>query len=132
HLFSDGRKTVVLNHLREGSEGEVSYFRFSPEESLRELFLRLYQEIRLCSLLVEGGPILLQQLIDEGLADEIYLVRSHRRAGKGISGPVLPRNLAFDEITKCGEDWLYFWKAPSSARMRKDFPIFTPSHSYPL
>jgi len=90
HLFSDGLPLLVLNVVKEGQEGNVTYEQlpeqgFHPGGFLQCLYRRGVQ-----SLLVEGGATLLQSFIDEGLWEEVRLITNTRMIiGEGVSAPQL-------------------------------------------
>lgn len=59
-----------------------------------KVFERLAKESGLRSILVEGGAATLQALLDEGLYDEIRIIKGEIPMGDGVTAPVLPANVA--------------------------------------
>lgn len=69
-------------------------------ENLREFLTKLRQE-NITSLMVEGGPTLLNSFIKEGLYDEIRIETSPSMIGKGLKSPCLPTDLQLKEKEFC-------------------------------
>lgn len=73
---------------------------------LPELLSLLYKEYSVTSLMVEGGPRLLQSFLDQGLAQAIRIEVSPLMVGEGVAAPRLPR-LPLPEVCKCGSNPVY-------------------------
>lgn len=79
----------------------------NPQEPLLpQLFADLYQH-KIQSVLVEGGTVLLQSLLDGGLWDEMRVFRSQKTLGSGIKAPPIQGRLASSE--RVGDDELMWW-----------------------
>ena len=63
--------------------------RVVPRRDLEAQMRELYEE-GITSLMVEGGPTLLQSFIDLGLYDDIRIERSEKKLGEGLPSPVFP------------------------------------------
>ncbi len=64
--------------------------RIEAAHDLKALMSRLYSE-GITSLMVEGGPTLLQSFIDLGLYDDVRVERSEKILGRGLPKPVFPK-----------------------------------------
>lgn len=62
--------------------------RIEPRHDLEQQMRDLYKE-GVTSLMVEGGPTLLQSFIDLGLYDDIKIEVSEKILGQGLRGPIL-------------------------------------------
>lgn len=71
----------------------------NPELSLEENMERLYTEEKITSLMVEGGPITLNNFIDASLVDEIRVEYSATVIGSGLPAPAVPAGLRATEVT---------------------------------
>lgn len=60
--------------------------RIAPRHDLEQQMSELYRE-GVTSLMVEGGPTLLQSFIDSGLYDDVRIERSKKILGKGLPSP---------------------------------------------
>lgn len=86
-LLVDGMPTIVYNGVKNGSEGAVEYVKMDardPYSWLEDLYRR-----GVTSVMVEGGPRVLQGLIDAGAWDEARIEVSPRRIGQGVAAPVI-------------------------------------------
>lgn len=73
-LFDKKVKTIVFNNLRHTDEGQIQYYQLSADSSLiHQLVLALHQ-LKIQSVLVEGGARLLQSFVDEGYWDEARVI----------------------------------------------------------
>lgn len=91
HLFTDGNETIVLNLHKNEKIGNVRYYVPSNSlawENVRVMAKCLFDDLGICSILVEGGQNLLQQFIDAKLYDEVHRFVGKMRFGQGISAPV--------------------------------------------
>ncbi len=70
------------------------------DEDLPALMRRLRSE-GVTSLMVEGGPTLLQSFIEAGLYDEIRIESAPLSLGQGLPAPQLPSGLRFISRTPC-------------------------------
>lgn len=84
-LLTDGLPTIVYNGVKNGTEGAVEYVNLDtsdPDSWLTDLYRR-----GVISMMVEGGAVVLQGLIDRGLWDEARVEVSPRRVGQGVAAP---------------------------------------------
>ncbi|MBS1664689.1 MAG: RibD family protein, partial [Bacteroidetes bacterium] len=97
-LFDKSVKTVVFNlerheELGPRREGEQTliYYQLATDSSLvHQLSMALYQ-LKIQSVLVEGGARLLQSFIDEGYWDEARVItNTELQLTGGLAAPVLP------------------------------------------
>jgi diaminohydroxyphosphoribosylaminopyrimidine deaminase/5-amino-6-(5-phosphoribosylamino)uracil reductase len=89
-IFDGVNRTVVFNKLRDEEHVNLRYCRIDPNESLPKQVIRALRELKIQSLLVEGGAQLLQTFIDEGIWDEARIITNPGvTIKKGIAAPVL-------------------------------------------
>lgn len=84
-LLTDGHPTIVYNGVKNGKNGNVEYVKTdtpAPDEWLTDLYRR-----GVTSVMVEGGAVVLQELIDNGLWDEARIETSPRTIGQGVPAP---------------------------------------------
>lgn len=89
HILDGSQPTVCFNFVKEKVEDQVEYIRLDPHEDLSESILNRLQERGVSSVLVEGGTLLIQSLIEKGLWDEARVFRSPKTFGEGIRAPQL-------------------------------------------
>ncbi len=89
-LFTDGHETIVLNSLRNDEVGKLRFYVPSDEqawENMQIMAKGLFQDLGICSILVEGGRGVLQQFIDAKCYDEVHRFVGKMRFGGGIAAP---------------------------------------------
>lgn len=102
NLFDDSQPTLVYNLLKTETTGQTQYVQLNPDELfLPQLLADLYDR-RIQSLLVEGGTMLLNSLINAGLWDEMRVLRNPMMAGRGVVAPRVHGRLTNRELI--GED----------------------------
>jgi diaminohydroxyphosphoribosylaminopyrimidine deaminase/5-amino-6-(5-phosphoribosylamino)uracil reductase len=95
-LFDGTVRTIVFNTVKEAQKGKLSYYRLEREGSLNgggslvvQLVNALY-ELKILSVLVEGGASLLQSFIDEGYWDEARVITNNElEIPDGLAAPIL-------------------------------------------
>lgn len=91
-LLGDGGKTIIFNELKNSDEGDLHYWKLTGNASILQEILSVLFKRGIQSVLVEGGTLLLQSFIDEGLWDEARvitnngLVISNGRAAPELKG----------------------------------------------
>jgi diaminohydroxyphosphoribosylaminopyrimidine deaminase / 5-amino-6-(5-phosphoribosylamino)uracil reductase len=89
-VFDRKEKTIVFNAVRHEEEENLLYYQVTKDVSLvHQLSNALYQ-LKILSVLVEGGAKLLQSFIDAGYWDEARIVTNEALfVGEGIAAPVM-------------------------------------------
>lgn len=87
NLLADGRPTIIYNGIKSDACGAVEYVKMDTTDALSWL-TDLYRR-GVTSVMVEGGTIVLQALIDQGVWDEARVEVSPRRVGQGVPAPIL-------------------------------------------
>lgn len=91
HLFDQQVRTVVFNTKAHREEGNLLYYQVTHEVDIVPQILHALYQLKVQSLLVEGGARLLQSFIDAGCWDEIRVITNETMAaGAGIAAPQLP------------------------------------------
>lgn len=97
-LFDSTAKTIVFNMLKHGDKGNVVYYQLTNDSStIHQVLLALYQ-LKVQSVIVEGGARLLQSFIDEGCWDETrIIINTQLHAGTGLPAPMIKGRLKNEE-----------------------------------
>ncbi len=73
-IFNKAAKTIVFNSIKQGGEGNLIYYKLNEEKNVvKQIVTALYQ-MKIQSILVEGGSGLLQSFINESLWDEARII----------------------------------------------------------
>ena len=88
-LLDGSLPTVVFNQLKEEEEGVISYKKVNEDDFIKGMLQALY-EMKVQSVLVEGGNKLLQSFIDAGCWDEARVITNNDlQIGEGTNAPAL-------------------------------------------
>jgi len=89
-VFDGQVRTVVFNLMRHEEQGNLQYYQLAGDSSLvHQLAVALYQ-LKISSVLVEGGAAVLQSFIDEGYWDEARIITNETlQIPDGLASPAL-------------------------------------------
>jgi diaminohydroxyphosphoribosylaminopyrimidine deaminase/5-amino-6-(5-phosphoribosylamino)uracil reductase len=89
-LFDGKVRTVVFNRLRHEEGGAVEYYQLATDSSLVQQVSMALTQLKIQSVLVEGGARLLQSFIDEDYWDEARVITNNElRLPGGLPAPEL-------------------------------------------
>lgn len=87
-LFNTDARTIVFNTVKHEEQGHLLYYQVIENTSLLHQLLNALYQLKIQSVLVEGGTRLLQSFIDEGVWDEARIIRNNTLiAGTGLAAP---------------------------------------------
>jgi diaminohydroxyphosphoribosylaminopyrimidine deaminase/5-amino-6-(5-phosphoribosylamino)uracil reductase len=99
-VFNKEVRTVIFNTVKQQEEDNLLYYQLKKEESLLPQLLKALHELKIQSVLVEGGARLLQSLIDAGCWDEARVIRNNQLSiEKGLNSPQLSNAILKQETT---------------------------------
>jgi diaminohydroxyphosphoribosylaminopyrimidine deaminase / 5-amino-6-(5-phosphoribosylamino)uracil reductase len=89
-LFDGMHKTIVFNKLRHSEHLNLLYYQVTDDVSLVYQILNALCQLKIQSVLVEGGTALLQSFVDEGMWDEARVITNEALSvGSGLPAPLL-------------------------------------------
>ncbi len=110
HLFDGSVKTIVYNLWKDEENSNVHFYKAERNSSFNKQILQHLYEIKLQSVIVEGGAQLLQSFIDSGLWDETRVITNNEmKIGEGLAAPVLSNSLLIEK-TNNGSDTIEYFK----------------------
>jgi diaminohydroxyphosphoribosylaminopyrimidine deaminase/5-amino-6-(5-phosphoribosylamino)uracil reductase len=74
HLFDNTVSTIVFNKHKNETDGVISYYKLRSDKNINLQILNALYELKLQSVIVEGGTRLLQSFIDNDYWDEIRII----------------------------------------------------------
>ncbi|MBD0377987.1 MAG: dihydrofolate reductase family protein, partial [Flavisolibacter sp.] len=89
NLFSGAVKTIVFNKWKH-EDGDISYYQVTDDVNLVHQISNALYQLKIQSVMVEGGARLLQSFIDEGWWDEARVITNQSLIiGEGLPAPAL-------------------------------------------
>ena len=113
-LFNRAVRTIVFNKIKHEEEQNLLYYQVTTDVDLVHQIIHALYQLKIQSVLVEGGALLLQSFIEENLWDEVRIITNEDLVmPEGIAAPVFGQALKI-----------------SSQRLLKDrLDVFKPSPS---
>lgn len=110
HLLDGSVNTIIFNRLKNEEQEKIIYCKLTAEEpAVKQILEKLYQ-LKIQSVLVEGGAKLLQSFIDDGYWDETrVMVNDSLVIGKGIAAPSL-KSQQFIQTAHYHTDTISYYK----------------------
>lgn len=108
-LFNDAAKTIVFNNLKDSEEGNIQYYRISKDGNAVEQIVDALYQLKIQSVIAEGGAQLLQGFIDAGLWDEARVIEnSSLKIEKGLNAPQI-KNVLLQKIETIQTDTISYY-----------------------
>lgn len=109
-LFDGTTKTIVYNLWKCEHKEAVDYYKIERDKSIIKQIIQHLYDIKLQSVIVEGGAQLLQSFIDAGLWDEARIITNTAvTIGEGLAAPILNNQLLIEKIIN-GCDTIEYFK----------------------
>ncbi len=113
HLLDGHQATVVFNAQKQEQQENLLYYKISFGEKIVEQLLTALYELKIISVIVEGGSQLLQSFIDAGIWDEARVITNTTLfIGNGLAAPQL-QNQSFVNTILSGTDSISTWQYTS-------------------
>jgi len=100
-IFNDRSRTIIFNTKKHEEAGRVLYYQLNDDRRFIQQMMNALYQLKIQSVLVEGGAKLLQSLIDEGIWDEARIINNEQLIiNNGLTAPVLvnAKEIAADKI----------------------------------
>ncbi len=108
NLFDNSTPTVIFNSIRDEKKGNISLLKIDFKKDVIEQVLQKLYELKIQSLIVEGGKQLLESFMEKGIWDEAHVFIGNKWFKKGIVAPQSPEQLVHYE--KIEDDELFVYK----------------------
>jgi diaminohydroxyphosphoribosylaminopyrimidine deaminase/5-amino-6-(5-phosphoribosylamino)uracil reductase len=97
-IFDQQQRTIIFNTIKHEEEGNVQYYQVTEDVNIVPQILNALYQLKIQSVLVEGGARMLQSFIDEGMWDEARVIESSElRVQSGLPAPQLQNALKTEE-----------------------------------
>ena len=108
-LFDGKIRTIIFTQKASAEKHpSVEYIRLDFTQNILPQIMEVLYNLKVQSLLVEGGSILLQSFIDEDLWDEAYIETSPIYLNEGIRAPKIDEKHKHSTYNYFGRDVLHF------------------------
>ncbi len=113
NLFNNDAPTIIFNTKQHREEGQPRYYQLKTDASMVQQMIHALHQLRITSVIVEGGAQLLQSFIDEELWDEARIITNEQlTVEEGLTAPQLT-NAAQTCEQVIGTDRIVYYKHSS-------------------
>jgi len=103
-IFNDKQRTVIFNALKHEEQKNLVYYQVTDDVSLVHQIVNALYQMKIQSVIVEGGARLLQSFIDEEMWDEARVIKNEElKINNGLAAPELLLNKAEQEMKISGD-----------------------------
>jgi diaminohydroxyphosphoribosylaminopyrimidine deaminase / 5-amino-6-(5-phosphoribosylamino)uracil reductase len=89
-IFNQQTRTIIFNTIKQDEDRNPLYYHVTNDTSLVHQIMNALYQLKIQSVLVEGGARLLQSFIDEKIWDEARIISSDQLIiNNGLNAPVL-------------------------------------------
>jgi len=89
-IFNQQARTIVFNSRKHEEQNNISYYKIKRDEQLVQQIVHALYQLKIQSVIIEGGTALLQSFIDVGIWDEARVITNETlQIPDGIHGPEL-------------------------------------------
>lgn len=106
-LFDQKQRTIIFNTIKHEEKDKLFFYQLTADVNLVHQIVNALYQLKIQSVLVEGGTRLLQSFIDEGYWDEARIIQNEKlKIKNGLNAPALnsaeqisQENILTDTIT---------------------------------
>jgi len=103
-IFNDKQRTVIFNKIRHEEKDHLIYYQVTEDVSLVHQVVNALYQMKIQSVIVEGGARLLQSFIDEEMWDEARVIKNEKLIiNNGLNAPTFIDRKAGEEIRISGD-----------------------------
>jgi diaminohydroxyphosphoribosylaminopyrimidine deaminase/5-amino-6-(5-phosphoribosylamino)uracil reductase len=115
-LFNQQVKTIVFNSLKQEENENLLYYQVTQQEDLVHQVVQALYQLKITSVLVEGGAQLLQSFIDAGLWNEIRVITNTEQVvAQGVPAPRMQSGQLLHQETMFTDTLQYFMNPQTQA-----------------
>jgi diaminohydroxyphosphoribosylaminopyrimidine deaminase / 5-amino-6-(5-phosphoribosylamino)uracil reductase len=99
HVFDGSVKTIVFNALKHEENDNLFFYQVTRDVNLVHQVVNGLYQMKILSVMIEGGARLIQSFIDEGMWDEARVITNSKLISKepAIASPILTDSRLVDE-----------------------------------
>lgn len=108
-LFNHQQPTIIFNFIKHEEQENLTFYLLKEGYDLLEQILQVCYKLHIQSILVEGGAILLQAFIDNGLWDEASVITNlNLIVDNGLNAPILSHEIIIKKEILFGDSITYY------------------------
>jgi diaminohydroxyphosphoribosylaminopyrimidine deaminase / 5-amino-6-(5-phosphoribosylamino)uracil reductase len=89
-IFNDKQRTIIFNTVKHDEQENLTYYQVAEDVNLVHQIVNAFYQMKIQSVIVEGGARLLQSFIDEEMWDEVRIIKNEKLViNSGLSAPEL-------------------------------------------
>lgn len=112
HLFDGAVPTIVFNKVKQETNGAVQFYKIEESENDIKQMLSVLFQLKIQSVLIEGGATLHQSFINTGCWDEARIItNTEMKIDAGIKAPVLQNEFFISEENIQADNISYYRNA---------------------
>ena len=97
NIFNNEAKTIILNESQNKTTKNIQYLNYQTNKTIQKMddskkiihIMKILYQNKVRSILIEGGTIIIQKLIEENLWDQARIFTSNKKLLSGKKGPLL-------------------------------------------
>lgn len=93
-IFDNTQPTLIINSILNKTENNTTYLKLDFNDNMLNNMLNHLYQLNICSLIVEGGSILLNSFIKQNIFNEAVVFTSNKHIHNGIAAPNIYGKLA--------------------------------------
>jgi len=98
-IFNDKQRTVIFNKVKHEENDHLVYYQVTEDVNLVHQIVNALYQMKIQSVIVEGGARLLQSFIDEEMWDEVRIIKNEELIiNNGLNAPIFIDRNADEEI----------------------------------
>ncbi len=103
-IFNDKQRTVIFNKIKHEEKAHLIYYQVTGDVNLVHQIVNALYQMKIQSVIVEGGARLLQSFIDEEMWDDVRIIKNEKLIiNNGLSAPAFIDRNADEEIKILGD-----------------------------
>lgn len=106
-VFNEEVPTIIFNELKNETINHLQYIKINGSSTSH--YLSLLYNLKIQSIIIEGGSLLLQSFIDENNWDEALVIQSQTIWNEGVKAPVL-KNFSLKKSDHLNTDQLFYYQ----------------------
>ena len=107
NVFDSNTPTIVFNYLKDEKSNNLEFIKINPNNQLIPEILTVLYNLKIQSIIIEGGATLLETFIESNTWDEARVFTGIKEFSKGLKAPILQKTPSTSLLF--GEDQLDFF-----------------------